>query len=103
MTAPLRQHDGEARTDPWWPRRREGKLAPETTAYLIVPEILIYATETTDRVKFGRLAGSWLAAPLVPTNVPTGLAVPENWASDLEPPNGIEPLTFSLPWRRSAD
>ncbi len=21
----------------------------------------------------------------------------------LEPPNGIEPLTFSLPWRRSAD
>jgi hypothetical protein len=32
-----------------------------------------------------------LAEPLVPTNVPTGLAVPENWASDLEPLYGIEP------------
>ncbi len=26
-----------------------------------------------------------------------------NQPLDLEPPNGIEPLTFSLPWRRSAD
>ena len=32
----------------------------------------------------------------------------ESWTgrfscSEWEPPNGIEPLTFSLPWRRSAD
>ena len=23
--------------------------------------------------------------------------------ASIEPPNGIEPLTFSLPWKRSAD
>ena len=31
------------------------------------------------------------AGPLVPTNVPTDLARPANYASELEPRYGIEP------------
>jgi hypothetical protein len=32
-----------------------------------------------------------------------GFSRRSNQPLNLEPPNGIEPLTFSLPWRRSAD
>ena len=54
-----------------------GKADARDHGYLSVAEIMTYAT--------GRVRLAGVAEPLVPTNVPTGLAAPDNRAPDLEP------------------
>jgi hypothetical protein len=67
LAAGFTQRGGQSRSDLRSPSRRAGRPRPETTGYQSVPEVLIHATG------HGPLQ---LAEPLVPTNVPTGLAVP---------------------------